>query len=323
MAGFGGVLYVRGKPFDPPRGTERESPRDPLARFLGWASAALGIPMLASPRRFDRAIGVPDDASAQAWTLVVGVREIVVAACILSERRPAEWLWSRVAGDVMDLTLLASALRKDNADRGRILGAMGAVVAIGAADVTASLRNTGRIDAEHGRVEVKGAITVRRSPEEAYRFWHEFENLPVFMTHLESVRTNNGRSHWTAKGPAGRRAEWDAEIVEDLPNEMISWRSVDGAAVPNAGRVRFTPAPGGRGTEIRLDMSYSPPGGVAGAVALKFSAEDPQRQVRDDLHRFKQVIETGVVVRSDGTPEGTDTRRLINQRPAQPLAGRT
>ncbi len=168
-------------------------------------------------------------------------------------------------------------------------------------------------------MRAKTAITVRCSPEDAYRFWHDFEALPGFMTHLESVRTEgSGRSHWVAKGPLGRTVEWDAEIVRDTPNEVIAWRSVDGADVDNSGTITFTEAPGDRGTEIVVELEYQTPGGPLGAVLAKVFGEEPTQQVKDDLRRCKQLMETGEIVRSDGSPDGTRASDLLGQDPGQP-----
>ena len=154
-------------------------------------------------------------------------------------------------------------------------------------------------------MHVKKAITVNRPPEEVYRFWHDFRNLPRFMKHLEDVRvTGNRRSHWKAKAPAGTTVEWDAEVVDDRPNELIAWRSLEGADVDNWGSVRFAPAPGGRGTEVRVELDYAPPGGALGATVAKLFGEEPEQQMQDDLRRFKQVLETGEVVYSEATVHG-------------------
>jgi uncharacterized membrane protein len=132
--------------------------------------------------------------------------------------------------------------------------------------------------------------------------------------------SGNGRSHWTANAPAGRTVEWDAEIVEDEPNERISWRSLEGSQVATTGSVRFRPTLRNDGTEVRVELSYDPPGGALGKLVAKLFGEEPQQQITDDLRRLKQVLETGEVVRSEGSPEGTRTLRLIAQRPAQPVA---
>jgi uncharacterized membrane protein len=171
-------------------------------------------------------------------------------------------------------------------------------------------------------VRARAAITVRRPREEVYRFWHDFENLPSFMDHLDSVEDRgDGRSRWTAKAPGGRTVEWDAEITADQPSERLSWRSREGSDVENSGTVWFLPAPGGRGTEIHLDLQYDLPGGALGVLIAGLTGEEPRQQVRDDLRRAKQILETGMVVRSEGSPEGPSTRRFIKQRPAQPLVG--
>jgi uncharacterized membrane protein len=168
-------------------------------------------------------------------------------------------------------------------------------------------------------MHVRTSTTIRASREDLYALWRDFENLPAFMYHLESVQTTGDRrSHWKAKGPAGRSVEWDAEITEERPGELIAWRSLDGADVQNSGNVRFVAAPGGRGTEIHLEMDAATPAGKVGELIAKAFGEDPLMQAKDDLRRLKQVMETGEVVRSDGSPEGQVTRRLFKQRPAQP-----
>jgi uncharacterized membrane protein len=156
--------------------------------------------------------------------------------------------------------------------------------------------------AEKGIIRTKKSITVNKPVPEVYGFWHNFENFPQFMRHLESVTvTGAGRSHWVAKAPAGQKVEWDAETLEDRPNELISWRSVEGSDVFNAGTVRFMPAPGGRGTEVRVELAYHPPLGKLGAEVAKLFREEPGQQVADDLRHFKQVMETGEIVISDAT----------------------
>ncbi|MEU8382830.1 SRPBCC family protein [Streptosporangium sp. NPDC048865] len=171
-----------------------------------------------------------------------------------------------------------------------------------------------------GPMSLHAAVTINRPRQQVYRFWHDFENLPRFMTHLESVETaHDGHSHWKARGPL-KPVEWDAEIVEDRTDELIAWRSLPGALVGNSGSVRFSDAPGGRGTEVRVNLAYDPPGGKAGLAFAKLLGEHPEQQVRDDLRRFKQVLETGEVVRSEGSPEGTRALRQAMQRPAQPVS---
>ena len=156
-------------------------------------------------------------------------------------------------------------------------------------------------------MKVSKAITVLHTQHEVYEFWRDFENLPRFMYHLEFVENlDRGRSHWVAKAPAGRSVEWDAEIIEDLPGERIAWRTVgDDTDVKHSGVVAFVAAPGNRGTEVHVELSYDPPGGKAGVILAKLFGEEPGQQVGDDLRRFKQVVETGEVVRSEASPDGT------------------
>ncbi len=166
-------------------------------------------------------------------------------------------------------------------------------------------------------VEVEKSLTIMKSPEELYSFWRDFENLPQFMYHLEDVQVmNDRRSHWVAKAPAGQSVEWDALITDDIPNSLISWESLPGAQVPNAGVVNFIPAPGGRGTVVRVEIEYRPPAGPIGRIVSMLFGEEPGQQVGGDLRRFKNVMETGEVIRSDGSPHGTGQK---GQRPAQPL----
>ena len=165
-------------------------------------------------------------------------------------------------------------------------------------------------------LHVSKSVTINRPRQEVYEFWRDLEHLPTFMIHLEAVRSSGDqRSHWVANGPAGR-VEWDAEIIEDRPGEIIAWHSLEGSDVPNGGSVRFTDAPADRGTEVHVDLHYDPPAGAAGAMVARLFGEEPQQQLRDDLRRFKQVMETGEVVRSDSSLEGAG-QGATNQRPAQ------
>jgi uncharacterized membrane protein len=169
-------------------------------------------------------------------------------------------------------------------------------------------------------VEGRTAITINASPEAVYAAWREFERLASFMYHLKSVSTtSDGRSHWVARGPAGTSVEWDAEITDDIPAERIAWRSLDGASVDNAGSVQFRPAPGDQGTEVHLALRYSLPGGALSSAVAKLFGEEPTQQISDDLRRFKQIVETGEIARSDGSPLGSRTKNLMHQHDAHPL----
>jgi uncharacterized membrane protein len=166
-------------------------------------------------------------------------------------------------------------------------------------------------------IEARNAITINRPAEELYRYWRELPNLPKFVTHLESVEvTGERRSHWRAKAAGWKTVEWEAEITEDRPNELIAWQSIPGSQVETAGWIRFEPAPGGRGTEVHVELYYRPPGGTIGATIAWFLGNTPDQQLGTDLRHFKQLMETGELILSDGAGDGS---RIV-QRPAQPPA---
>jgi uncharacterized membrane protein len=152
--------------------------------------------------------------------------------------------------------------------------------------------------------------------EEVYAFWRDLRNLSRFMMHVELVTTSGDRSHWIVKGPAGTTVEWDAEITEERPNELLAWRSLPGSQIENSGSVRFKKAPADRGTEVHVSLQYEPPAGKAGAALAKLFGEEPTQQLTDDLRRFKQVMETGEVVLSDGSLGGAG-QGMWKQRAAQ------
>jgi uncharacterized membrane protein len=292
---------------------------DPLTRGLGVASAALGVPQVTRPADFARSLGVGSAPRHRAVTGLVGVRELVAAAGLLGRPHPA-WLWARVAGDAMDVSLVARALRHhDGRGLRRTVLTMAGLVVITAVDVYAAVTRTNRKEIAIP-MELTSTTTVTRPPEEVYAFWRQLDRLPTFMAHLDEVRdTGAGRSHWKASAPFGKDVEWDAETTDDVPAQRIAWRSLDGADVPNSGQVRFVPAPGGRGTEVHVTLSYEMPGGALGKAAAKYFGEEPSQQLDDDLRRFKQVLETGEVIRSDGAPRGKQAREEFPQHPAQPL----
>ena len=283
-----------------------------MSKALGWFSLAVGLAELAAPRGVARLIGVKDDDENRRLLQTLGLRELATGIVILARPHEPAGMWARVGGDMMDLTLLGSALKSERADRSRITAATAAVLGVTALDVLTcqrlgggkghEQRAAGEAEAARG-IQVRRSVTVLRSPEEIYRFWRDFRNLPRFMRHLESVETlSDTRSRWRATAPAGTTVEWEAEIIEDRPGEGISWRSLPGSEVDNIGTVRFVPAPGGgRGTEIHVELRYDPPGGKLGSIVAKLFGQAPERQVATDLRRLKQVLETGEVVHSDAS----------------------
>lgn len=152
-------------------------------------------------------------------------------------------------------------------------------------------------------IKVEKTVTINKPAEELYNYWHNFENLPTFMKHVKSVRvTNETRSHWIVNAPAGQSVEWDAEIIKDEPNHLIAWASVEGADVDNSGFVRFMPAPGDRGTEVKVVLEYNIPGGMLAAALAKLFGEEPEQQIGDELRRFKQLMEAGEIATTEGQP---------------------
>jgi len=150
------------------------------------------------------------------------------------------------------------------------------------------------------------AMTINRPAIELYRYWRRLVDLPRFMDHLVEIRVIDARrSHWVAKAPAGRTVEWDAEIFNEIPGELIAWRTLPGSAVTSAGSVSFKPVPGGRGTEVRITLQYDPPAGKVGATVAWLLGYDPSQTIHEDLRRFKRLMETGELPTIVGQPRGT------------------
>ena len=156
----------------------------------------------------------------------------------------------------------------------------------------ANLRNSENVSvpAERG-TKVEHSVRINRPALELYSFWRNFENLPNFMNHLESVKRFGGdRSHWVAKAPGGTTVEWDAEVYNDKEGELIAWRTLEGSQVASAGSVHFEPA-GEGATNVRVNLKYDPPGGKLGSLVARLFGENPQQQIEEDLARFKDIME--------------------------------
>ncbi len=157
---------------------------------------------------------------------------------------------------------------------------------------------------DEDEVLVGRTVSIYRSRQELYDFWRDFRNLPLFMENIESVEVMDGPlSHWVVRGPAGADLEWDSRITEDIPGEVIAWRSVEGASVDNSGRVEFRDSPNARGTIVSVTIAYDPPGGKLGKVFAKIFRREPAIQARHELRRFKQLMETGELPTSALTVE--------------------
>ena len=152
-------------------------------------------------------------------------------------------------------------------------------------------------------IHVEESVTINRPLSELYRFWRNFENLPTFMQHLESVAMREeGVSHWVAKGPAGMNVQWDARVINEVPDKVIGWQSLTGSTISTAGSVNFDEDP--HGTRVTVHLQYNPPAGRIGAAVAKLFGEEPNQTVREDLRRFKQLMEAGEIPTTSGQPSG-------------------
>jgi uncharacterized membrane protein len=288
-----------------------------VARALGWFSLGLGVAELVAPRQVEKAIGIK--RKHEGLTRSFGLREMTAGIGLLSEKKTSAWMWSRVAGDILDLACLGTAYSSDRNNKKKLTLATAAVLGVTVADIFCSVQLT-KEEAATTR-SLRRSIIIRRSPEELYHFWRNFENLPRIMSHLEIVRSRpDGKSHWVATGPAGSRVEWEAEIVDDQPGHLIAWQSLPDSQVENWGTVRFEPTFNSRETVVNVEISYNPPAGALGAAVAKLFGEAPEQQIKDDLRRFKQLIETGEVATTRGQPAGRSKSETKHEKYTRKLA---
>jgi uncharacterized membrane protein len=271
-----------------------------LARALGWFSIGLGLTELAAPKRLGSLIGAPRSPRLIA---AYGLREIATGIAILARPRQPGRLWSRVGGDVVDLATLGAAFAAGGSPA-RLVAATAAVAGVTMLDVHAS-RRLQRLEQGSRADRLEASIAIGKSRDEVYRFWRDLRNLPRFMPRLVSVEEKDQRtSRWVARAPGGASIEWDAEMTEDRPGDLIAWRTLPGASVAHAGAVRFVDAPGHRGTAVRLEMGFDPPAGPLGALAATVFGEIPKQQMQNDLRRLKQLLETGEISTTEGQSSG-------------------
>jgi uncharacterized membrane protein len=151
-------------------------------------------------------------------------------------------------------------------------------------------------------IHVRESIRLEAPIADVYRFWRCLDNLPQFMTHLNRVTaTGDGTSHWEAAGPAGLAVEWDAEIINEVENQVLAWRSVPGSDLVTAGSVNFAAVRGGRSTQVSVHLQYAPPAGKAGALVASLFGREPSQTIREDLRHFKQLLEAGEIPRATAT----------------------
>jgi uncharacterized membrane protein len=277
------------------------------ARNLGILSLALGAGALFMPRSTSRLSGLEPH---RRLLPLVGMREITAGIGLLSARNSTPWLWSRVIGDGMDLVVCASSLFSPRNPRRLSAAVTTAVVAaITAIDVRESLRSSissdGRSAGSAPDALVTSSVIVGKSPQECYEFWRNVSNMTRISPMVESVTVLDDRtSRWLIRSPLGNAIEWDSKITGDTPGERISWQSVDGGGLYHAGVVRFEPSTGNRGTLVTISVHYRVPGGAAAEGVAKLLGADPRSEVREDLRRFKQLLETGEISTTRGQPSG-------------------
>jgi uncharacterized membrane protein len=147
------------------------------------------------------------------------------------------------------------------------------------------------------------AVTINREPTELYLYWRDFSNLSQIMDNIVSVTViDDETSDWIAKGPGGSEIKWRSRVTEDIDGAFLAWRSDDDADVFNEGRITFSPAQGNRGTIVTVLMAYDPPAGFLGRITAKVLQREPEVQLRRDLRRFKQLMETGEIATNVRNP---------------------
>lgn len=245
----------------------RRRDKDPLAQFLGWFSIGLGTAQLLAPKLMCRIVGASGEGSSRRLMRLLGAREVTQGVGILTRPRPTAWLWSRVAGDGLDLSLLGLAAARNR--RVRSLVAIANVAAVTVPDVFESLHLSRKQGEPEQGMLVRKAVTLNRPREEVEQAWAA-----------------------------------QAELREKV--------------LAAEAQVSFSEAPGNRGTELAVELVQAPPAGDLGAAALKLAGKDLATELADDLRRFKQLVETGEIVRSDSTPEGHLLVGHLKQRPARP-----
>jgi uncharacterized membrane protein len=287
-----------------------------LSMGLGWFSVGLGMAELLAPDGVAALIGAPRNRQNRTALQAAGLRELTAGLGILGQPNEPGWMLARVGGDVMDLALLAAGFGATNARRGRLGAATFAVLGVTALDLLAH-RRLATTDAagrprlpEHAAmarlhetgVVAKQAITVVQPPGEVYRFLRRFENFPRFLDHVERVEAlDDRRFRWYLRVTAGKELASEVEVLVDEPERRLAWRSSPGAAIEHTGDVHLSEAPGGRGTEVRVELRYRPPGGALGRAAARWLNALPKHVIQRELRGLKQVLELGEVVRSDAS----------------------
>jgi uncharacterized membrane protein len=267
---------------------------------LGWLSLAVGAAQVVAPRVVGKLVGVRAPRRVQGLIRLLGVRGLLSGLGLLSRGRAGRWLKARIAGDLIDFGLLRKALRQPGARRARTAGALLATWGLALYDARTSL--LARRDAlALASAPVRRSITIARPAAAIFRMWRDFSHLSDFFPHVDFVDViDEQTSRWRVRGATGDVLEWETVIVEERPDELLRWKSVDRASVATSGVLQLVPAPGGRGTEVHLEVQYHPPGGAVGRIIASLWSESPEQELDAALRRLKQRLETGGVVHADG-----------------------
>jgi uncharacterized membrane protein len=273
-----------------------------LARALGWVSLGIGFSELLLPRRLGNAIGVN---APPGLLRALGLREIASGVSILARQRPGPGaLQMRVAGDAIDLGLLAAAWLAPRSERARLASATAAVVGVTALDVLASRR----LSAAPGAVnplELRASVAIQRSPAELYAFWRDLRNLPRVLSHVQAVEVReSGQCHLRGRGALGEALQWDVQIGADVPTEYFAWQTVPGSTLNASGRIAFEALGTDRGTRLSVMLKFEPTAATLIKPLARMLGDVPSQRLKSELRHFKQWIETGEIATTQGQPSG-------------------
>jgi uncharacterized membrane protein len=270
-----------------------------LARALGWFSVGLGLTQLVMPRGVARVIGVRAEPN---WLRVLGLRELANGIAILAQPRPSpSALQARVAGDAIDLGLMASAWNARSTDRVRLAAGAGVVLGVTALDILCSRRLSAALVVPRP-LEIQTSIAIQSSPDKLYRFWRELSNLPRVFSHIDNIRVaEGGRFHVEGKRMLGRSLAWDAQITEDVINQRLGWHTLPGALIAHSARMQFKPL-SAEGTLLSLQMRFEPLVPALVAPLARLLGDTPKQALKSELRRFKQWVEAGELATAEGPP---------------------
>ncbi len=273
-----------------------------VARGLAWFSIGLGAAEVFAPKQMARLIGVRDNDRRRKILRTFGAREVAAGTAILAQSGTGRMVgvWSRVGGDLMDISTLGKAYSTRGANRKRLSIATAAVLGVTALDVICGLQLSASQNGDR-TMRVRRTIIIGRAPGEVYPFWRDANNWARIMDFGEVQNLGNGQMRWTVRIPGLREVSWDTRITSDIPESMITWRSMEDAEIDMMTTLRFEPAPGDRGTMVSMEVQFVPPGGALGAAIAKMLTRIPKEATEICLQRAKQLIETGEIARSDAS----------------------